>query len=54
MELIYKPIGSHADIMVGLVLKRREADNIHITKHKYKALTLKSFNSGRVGLIRDT
>jgi restriction endonuclease S subunit len=45
MKLIYKPIGTHADIMVGLVLKRREADNINITKHKYKALTLKSFNS---------
>ena len=45
LELIYKPIGTYADIMVGLVLKRREADNTDIAKHKYKVLTLKSFNS---------
>lgn len=45
LELIYKPIGTYADIMVGLVLKRREAVNTDIAKHKYKVLTLKCFNS---------
>jgi len=45
LKLIYKPIGTYADIMVGLVLKRKEASDIGIIKHKYKALTLKSFNS---------
>ena len=45
LELIYKPIGTNADIMVGLVLKRKEAEDGEVTKHRYKALTLKSFNS---------
>jgi restriction endonuclease S subunit len=45
LKLIYKPIGSLADIMVGLVLKRKEAEVGIVKKHKYKALTLKSFNS---------
>jgi restriction endonuclease S subunit len=45
LELIYKPIETHADIMVGLVLKRKEAEEGKPTKYKYKALTLKSFNS---------
>lgn len=43
--MLYTTIGSLADIMVGLVLKRKEADNSYDIKQKYKALTLKSFNS---------
>ena len=45
MKLIYEPIGTHADVMVGLVLKRKEAEEGGVSKHKYKVLTLKSFNS---------
>lgn len=44
-NLIYKPIGSVSDIMVGLVLKRKEAEVGVLKKHNYKALTLKSFNA---------
>lgn len=40
-----KPIGSLADIMVGLVLKRKVAEITDLQTYKYKALTLKSFNS---------
>lgn len=43
--MIYKPIGSLADIMVGLVLKRKEAEVGVMKKYNYKALTLKSFNA---------
>jgi restriction endonuclease S subunit len=44
-ELIKKPIGTLADIMVGLVLKRKVAQITDHKTHKYKALTLKSFSS---------
>ncbi len=43
--MIKKPIGSLADIMVGLVLKRKVAEITDQETYKYKALTLKSFNS---------
>lgn len=45
LELKKKPIGSLADIMVGLVLKRKVAEITDLQTYKYKALTLKSFNS---------
>jgi restriction endonuclease S subunit len=45
VKLTNEPIGSFAEIMVGLVLKRREADVSALKKYKYRALTLKSFNS---------
>lgn len=38
------PIGDLAEVMVGLVLKRREAAPIETKKSFYKALTLRSFN----------
>lgn len=38
------PIGSMGEVMVGLVLKRKEADRGEAKKHLYKALTLRSFN----------
>jgi len=38
-------LGNLTDIMVGLVLKRKEADVMHQEKYEYKVLTLKSFNS---------
>ena len=43
--MLHIPIGTLAEVMVGLVLKRKEADLYGFKKFKYKALTLKSFNS---------
>lgn len=38
------PIGDVAEVMVGLVLKRKEAELIQTKKSFYKALTLRSIN----------
>jgi restriction endonuclease S subunit len=43
--MIKKPIVDLADVMVGLVLKRKEADPTTPYIYNYKALTLKSLNS---------
>jgi restriction endonuclease S subunit len=43
--MIKKPIVDLADVMVGLVLKRKEADPTTPYIYHYKALTLKSLNS---------
>ena len=40
-----KPIADLAEVMVGLVLKRKEADPTTSNIYKYKALTLKSLNA---------
>ena len=38
------PIGDFCEVMVGLVLKRKEADLAEGKRHSYKALTLRSIN----------
>lgn len=38
------PIGDLSEVMVGLVLKRKEAELIDVKRHHYKALTLRSIN----------
>lgn len=38
------PIGDFCEVMVGLVLKRKEADLAEENRHSYKALTLRSIN----------
>jgi len=43
--LVYKRMEDVADIMVGLVLRRKEADIGDEKTYNYKSLTLKSFNS---------
>ncbi len=42
--MINKTIGSLAEIGVGLVLRRKQADLESGSKHLYESLTLKSFN----------
>lgn len=43
--MIYKPVADLADVMVGLVLNRKEANPTTLPIYYYKALTLKSLNS---------
>lgn len=43
--MIRKSIADLAEVMVGLVLKRKEADPTTSNIYKYKALTLKSLNA---------
>lgn len=43
--MIYKPVVDLADVMVGLVLNRKEANPTTLPIYYYKALTLKSLNS---------
>lgn len=43
--MIYKPVVDLADVMVGLVLNRKEANPTTLSIYYYKALTLKSLNS---------
>lgn len=43
--MVYKRMEDVADIMVGLVLRRKEADIGDEKTYNYKSLTLKSFNS---------
>lgn len=43
--MVYKRMEDLADIMVGLVLRRKEADIGDEKTYSYKSLTLKSFNS---------
>ncbi len=43
--MIYKPVADLGDVMVGLVLNRKEANPTTLPIYYYKALTLKSLNS---------
>lgn len=45
MCIMIRKVSDIADVMVGLVLSRKEAENVYSTKQVYKALTLRSMDS---------